>query len=185
MTIGALATVETGSDCVGPVAVVVMGPAGTGKTTTARLLSARLGWEFAEGDRFHPQVNVDKMTRGVPLDDADRAPWLAGIRDWISAQADSGHGVVVTCSALKRSYRDILRQATADVRFVQLLADEKLAAARMASRSGHFMPPALLSSQYAALEALQPDESGVRVEADQPPDTVVSQALTLLGLGTA
>jgi gluconokinase len=185
MTIGARATVETRSDRVVPVALVVMGPAGTGKTTTAQLLSARLGWEFAEGDRFHPQVNVDKMISGVPLDDADRAPWLAGIRDWISAQAGSGHNVVVTCSALKRSYRDILRQATADVRFVQLLADQNLAAARMAGRTGHYMPPALLPSQYAALESLQPDEPGACVAADQPPGAVVTQALTLLGLGRA
>lgn len=167
------------------IAVIVMGPAGAGKTTTAQLLSAQLGWAFAEGDRFHPQVNVDKMVAGIPLDDADRAPWLAGIRDWISTQAEAGHSVVVTCSALKRSYRDILREAKADVRFVQLLAGENLAAARIAGRSGHFMPPALLPSQFAALEALQPDEPGVRVGADQPPDAVATQTLTLLGLGTA
>src|SRR5688500_5995176 len=101
-----------------PVAVIVMGPAGVGKTTTAQLLAARLGWPFAEGDRFHPQANIDRMSRGIPLTDADRAPWLAGVRDWISRQAEAGNSVVVTCSALKRTYREILRGARADVRFV-------------------------------------------------------------------
>jgi gluconokinase len=165
-----------------PVAIIVMGPAGVGKTTTAQLLSARLDWPFSEGDRFHPQANIDRMSRGVPLGDTDRAPWLARIRDWISTQADAGRCVVVTCSALKRSYRDILRGARADVRFVQLLADEKLVAGRMAGRSGHFMPASLLASQFATLESLQPDEAGVRIAADKPPEVVVMQALTLLDL---
>ena len=160
-----------------PVAVIVMGPAGVGKTTTAHLLAASLGWPFAEGDRFHPQANIDRMSRGIPLTDADRAPWLAGVRDWISLQADSGHSVVVTCSALKRTYRDVLRGARADVRFVQLLADPEVAAARMTGRTGHFMPPSLLASQFAALESLQPDEAGVRIAAEKPPDIVAAQAM--------
>ena len=165
-----------------PLALVVMGPSGTGKATTAQLLSARLGWPFAEGDGFHPRANIEKMSLGVPLTDADRAPWLTGIRDWISQQAEAGKSVVVTCSALKRSYRDTLREASAEVRFLELLADQKVVAARMKGRSGHFMPPSLLASQFSVLEALQPDEAGVRVATDGPPDVVVTQALAALGL---
>jgi gluconokinase len=159
-----------------------MGPAGVGKTTTAEHLSAILNWPFAEGDRFHPQSNIDLMTRGVPLDDAHRAPWLARIRDWISSQADCGRSVVVTCSALKRRYRDILREARAEVRFVQLIADEREIAARLAGRSGHFMPASLLTSQFAALEPLQSDEKGVRIAVDAPPEAVAKQALDALAL---
>lgn len=165
-----------------PVAVIVTGPAGVGKTTTAELLSARLGWRFAEGDSFHPQANIESMSRGVALSDADRAPWLASIRDWISQQAAAGHSVVVTCSALKRSYRDILREAHADVRFVQLIADQHVVGSRMTGRSGHFMPPSLLASQFAALEALQTDEAGVCIAAEEPPDVVVTRALAALDL---
>jgi gluconokinase len=164
------------------VAIVVMGPAGIGKTTTAEQLAAALGWAFAEGDSFHPQANIDRMSRGIPLEDADRAPWLARLRDWISTQAAAGRSTVVTCSALKRSYRDILREADADVRFVQLVGDEKLAAARLAGRSGHFMPASLLASQYGALESLQADEAGVQIAASQSSSDVVQQILTTLGL---
>ena len=165
-----------------PVAVIVAGPAGVGKTTTAQLLSARLGWPFAEGDRFHSQANIDRMSRGEPLADGDRIPWLASIRDWISKQARAGHSVVVTCSALKRSYRDILRGARADVRFVQLTAGRDIVGSRMAGRNGHFMPPSLLASQFAALEALQPGEAGVSIAAEEPPDVVVTRILAALDL---
>ena len=164
------------------VALVVMGPSGTGKTTTAQLLSARLGWLFAEGDQFHPQANIEKMSEGIPLTDADRAPWLAGIRDWISRRAGEDKDVVVTCSALRRIYRDTLRDARADVRFLELRADQNVVAARMGARSGHFMPASLLASQFSILEPLAPDEPGVRVAADAPPDIVVTQALAALDL---
>lgn len=164
------------------IAIVVMGPAGVGKTTTAEQLATALGWPFAEGDSFHPQTNIDRMSRGIPLEDADRAPWLVRLRDWISTQAAAARSVVVTCSALKRRYRDILRDADADVRFVQLVADEKLAAARLSGRSGHFMPVSLLASQYAALEPLQADEPGVQIAASQSSSDVVRQILTTLGL---
>ena len=168
-----------------PIAVIVMGPSGIGKTTVAELLSERLAWPFAEGDRFHSQANVDRMTRGFALGDAERAPWLARIRDWISEQAEDGHCVVVASSALKRGYRDILRGAQADVRFLQLVAEENVVARRIAQRSGHYMPGSLLSSQFAALESLQPDEAGVRIPADRPPESVAMEAVTLLDLHPA
>lgn len=164
------------------VAIVVMGPAGVGKTTIAQRLCATLGWPFAEGDSFHPTASIDKMTRGIPLDDADRAPWLARIRDWITDQAAAGRNVVVTCSALKRHYRDTLREARADVRFVQLLADEKLVATRLSGRSGHFMPASLLASQFATLEALQADEAGIQLAANQPADALVKRTIAALRL---
>jgi gluconokinase len=167
-----------------PIALIVMGPSSTGKTTTAELLSGRLQWEFAEGDTFHPAANIEKMSAGIPLDDADRQPWLEKIRDWITDHAKAGRNVVITCSALKRSYRDILASAEADVRFVELVADKKLVAERMAKRKGHFMPASLLDSQFATLEVLQPDETGVKITVDAPPETVVERALAGLALNS-
>jgi gluconokinase len=165
--------------------VVVMGPSGVGKTTTAELLAERLGWTFAEADTFHPQANIDKMTAGVPLDDDDRAPWLALIRDWIGAQAAAGRDSVVTCSALKRRYRDVLRQAPARVRFLSLAATPDLVEGRLASRKGHYMPASLLASQFAALEPLGPEEDGVSVEVSAAPDAVVERAVAALRLVAA
>lgn len=164
------------------VCLVVMGPSGVGKTTVAERLAQQLGWTFAEGDGFHPPENIAKMSSGIPLGDADRAPWLALIRDWIRRQADEGRSTVITCSALKRRYRDILREAGIPVRFVQLSADPDLVAERIAARRGHYMPPSLLASQFADLEPLQPDEDGVLVSVAGTPDTVTAQALTALGL---
>ncbi|TWH32122.1 gluconate kinase (SKI family) [Isoptericola variabilis J7] len=115
--------------------VVVMGVAGSGKTTVATLLAARLGVEYAEADEFHSPENIAKMSAGTPLTDADRAPWLAAIRDWLTAEADAGRPGVVTCSALKRSYRDVLRSARGRVRFVHLTGTPELLAERMSSRS--------------------------------------------------
>ena len=166
-----------------PIAVIVMGPSSIGKTTTAELLSAKLGWLFAEGDTFHPAANIEKMSKGIPLDDEDRKPWLASIRDWISEHADEGRNVIITCSALKRSYRDILRQARADVRFVELIADKKVVGERMARRKGHFMPPSLLASQFATLEDLHADERGIKIAVDVPPEAVVARAIAGLDLG--
>jgi gluconokinase len=167
---------------VAPVCVVVMGPSGVGKTTLAERLAARLGWAFAERDSFHPPANVAKMSQGIPLDDADRASWLVVLRDWIGAQAAAGHDTVVTCSALKRRYRDVLRETACRVRFVQLEADPALVGQRIGARKGHYMPPSLLASQLAALEPLQDDEDGVAVSVAAKPDEVTRAALTALGL---
>ncbi|MBB3035952.1 gluconokinase [Hoyosella altamirensis] len=163
-------------------ALVVMGVAGVGKTTTAQLLAEQLGWMRAEADEFHPQTNIDKMASGTPLTDADRMPWLESIRDWISEQAAAGDDVVLTCSALKRSYRDVLRQANARVRFVFLHGPAPLIAERMQQRSGHFMPTSLLDSQFGDLEPLHPDEDGVTVDLRDTTHQIVTTALTALNL---
>lgn len=163
--------------------LVVMGVAGSGKTTLAELLERRLGRVYAEADEFHPQANIDKMAAGTPLDDEDRWPWLAAIRDWLTEQTRAGRGAVVTCSALKHSYRDLLREAEGRVRFVHLTADPALIGERMAHRSGHFMPPALLPSQLATLEPLREDEDGVTVVVDVAPDEVADRTVEALGLG--
>ena len=165
--------------------VVVMGVAGSGKTTLAVELTRRLGWPYAEADDFHPPANVAKMAAGVPLTDEDRWPWLEAIRDWLTAQARAGRSTVVTCSALRLAYRDVLRQAEGRVRFVHLTADPALLSARLARRSGHFMPATLLASQLATLESLVPGEDGVVIVVDVPPDAVADRAIKLLGLESA
>ncbi len=167
-----------------PVALVVMGTSGVGKTTVAKGLAAALGWRFAEGDDFHPPANVAKMKGGTPLTDADRRPWLEAIRDWMSGRATEGESTVATCSALKRAYRDTLRGADADVRFVFLTADPTLIAERIAERRGHYMPASLLASQLADLEPLAADEPGVTVSVDAAPNAVVADALARLGLSS-
>ncbi|AEG43512.1 gluconokinase [Isoptericola variabilis] len=160
--------------------VVVMGVAGSGKTTVATLLAARLGVEYAEADEFHSPENIAKMSAGTPLTDADRAPWLAAIRDWLTAEADAGRPGVVTCSALKRSYRDVLRSARGRVRFVHLTGTPELLAERMAHRSGHFMPTSLLPSQLATLEPLGDDEDGLAVDVAAPPEEIAESVLARL-----
>lgn len=162
--------------------VVVMGPSGVGKTTVAKLIAERVGWRFAEADAFHPPANIDKMSKGVPLTDDDRWPWLALIRDWMSDEAAAGRDSVVTCSALKRSYRDVLRGAHARVRFVALTASAKLVEARMAERKGHYMPVSLLASQFAALEPLAGDEDGVEIDVGADAATVTTRVLAALGI---
>lgn len=165
-----------------PLHLVLMGVAGSGKTTLARILQDRLELPYAEADDFHPRANVDKMRAGTPLTDADRAPWLAALRDWLTAQARAGRSTVVTCSALRRAYRDVLREAEGRVRFVHLVAGPDLIGERLAARSGHFMPPSLLPSQLATLEPLADDEDGIVVAVDVPPDEVAARVLTALGL---
>lgn len=165
--------------------VVVMGPSGIGKTTVAEGVAKHLGWEFAEGDSFHPPENVAKMSSGVPLQDTDRMPWLASIRDWIKQRAEAGRDTVITCSALKQRYRDILRESGAAVCFVQLEADQELVHKRISARQGHYMPPSLLASQFADLEPLQPGEDGVTVSVAGTPEVVIADTLKALGLDAA
>jgi gluconokinase len=161
-----------------PHVVVVMGVAGTGKTTIGPLLAARLGVPYAEGDEFHPQANIDRMAAGIPLDDADRWPWLDAIGAW--AHGREGLGGVVGCSALKRSYRDRLRAAAPGIVFVHLTGDRKLIEDRMTHRRGHFMPTALLDSQFATLQPLQPDERGVAVDVSGSPEEITARAVAAL-----
>ncbi len=163
-----------------PPHLVVMGVSGSGKTTVATRLADRLGRPFAEADDMHPPANVAKMSAGTPLTDADRRPWLATVRDWLTGQADQGRSAVVTCSALRRVYRDVLHEAAGGVTFVHLDGDPELLAERMAARKGHFMPPSLLRSQLDTLEPLEPDEDGVRVAIDGTPDEIVAEALRRL-----
>lgn len=162
--------------------VVVMGVSGSGKTTVAQLLAERVDARFAEADQFHPQANIDKMSAGHPLDDEDRAPWLADIAAWLGARAATGEAAVVTCSALKRAYRDVLRTAGPGVRFVHLAGPQQVIADRLQGRSGHFMPPTLLDSQYADLEPLGEDEAGVTLDVTLDPETLAGQAAAALGI---
>ncbi|MFI6172808.1 gluconokinase [Nocardia sp. NPDC051052] len=147
--------------------VVVMGVSGSGKSTVGRALAAELGVEYAEGDDFHPAANIAKMAAGIPLDDADRAPWLDLVAAWMGERTERGG--VITCSALKHAYRDRLRAAASDAFFLHLAAPREELAHRMTDRTGHFMPSSLLDSQLAALEPLADDERGSTVDATRDP----------------
>jgi gluconokinase len=158
--------------------IVVMGVSGSGKTTVGSRLADALGVEYAEGDDFHPRANVAKMAAGAPLDDADRAPWLDALAAWMAER--SGQGGVVTCSALKRIYRDRLRASAPEAFFLHLSVPRPELERRVAGRRGHFMPPSLLDSQLATLEPLGPDEDGSTIDAARPPEEVVRQAVAAL-----
>ncbi|RIJ52885.1 gluconokinase [Clavibacter lycopersici] len=162
--------------------IVVMGISGSGKTTIATALTERLGWTFAEADEFHPEANIAKMTAGTPLTDDDRWPWLRAMRDWMTSEAEAGRSTVVTCSALKRSYRDLLGEAEGEVHLVQLTGDTELILERMKTRSGHFMPASLLPSQISTLEPLADDEHGLLVENTGTPAEVTERIVRALGL---
>ena len=168
-----------------PQHLVVMGVAGSGKTTVATLLARHLGTEYAEADQFHPEANIAKMSAGTPLTDEDRWPWLEAIRDWLSAEADAGRSGVVTCSALRRSYRDLLRTARGRVCFVHLDGSPELLAERMAHRSGHFMPTSLLPSQLATLEPLDDDEPGFTLDVTSTLEQIVDEILARTRLSSA
>jgi len=159
---------------------VVMGVAGSGKTTVGRALARRLGWEFQEGDALHPPENVAKMRAGHPLDDDDRAPWLGAVAACIDDWRRTGRAGIITCSALKRRYRDIVVGDRPDVRLVYLYGSRALLAERIASRRGHFMPPALLDSQLATLERPGPDEQPIAVAVDQPVAAIVDRVVAAL-----
>lgn len=154
--------------------IVVMGVSGSGKTTIGVALADALGVEYADADAFHPQANIDKMRSGAPLTDEDRAPWLDGVAAWIrDHQAGGG---VVSCSALKRRYRDVLRGG-GQVWFLHLDGDRDVIAERMRERTGHFMPVSLLDSQLAALERLEPGEPGAVFDLTRAPEDIVTAAL--------
>jgi gluconokinase len=155
------------------VGIVVMGVTGAGKSTVGSLLSEKLSRPLIEGDSLHPPANIEKMSRGTPLNDDDRLPWLKAIAARIDAARNAGLPIIVTCSALKRSYREILTDGHDDVGFVYLKGAKDLIAGRLAARKGHFMPPQLLDSQMAALQEPSADEPSMVIAIDAPPDDIV------------
>jgi gluconokinase len=158
--------------------VVLMGVSGTGKTEVGTRLAKALGGEFVEGDDYHPPANIEKMRSGVPLDDADRQPWLETLSREIGKWLDAGKTVVLACSALKQRYRDILKAGRPGVRFVHLEGDPDLIRSRLAKRRGHYMPASLLDSQFAALE--EPRDA-ITVRVDGTPDEIVAEIGKKLG----
>jgi carbohydrate kinase (thermoresistant glucokinase family) len=162
--------------------IVVMGVSGSGKTTVGALLAGMLRWEFADADDFHPPSNVQKMASGIPLTDEDRWPWLDAIAAWIDAHRAAGTRGVVTCSALKRRYRDVLIGNRHDVALAYLQGDNTLIAQRMAMRHEHFMPLALLQSQLDALEEPAPDERAAMVSIDGTPKAIAENIAAALHL---
>lgn len=159
-----------------------MGVSGSGKSTVAAALAARLGFVLADGDSFHPESNVAKLARGEPLTDADREPWLRALAEWIESQHAVGRSSVLACSALKRRYRDTLRAAAPQhVRFVYLEVPAETLHARLLHRKGHFVGSGLLDSQLATLEPLELDEAGITVDGSAAPATIVDGIARLLG----
>lgn len=152
-----------------------MGVSGSGKTTVGELLAERLGVDFGDADDFHPAESVAKMAAGTPLTDHDRQPWLTAIAEWLADRAD--RGAVVTCSALKRAYRDVLRAGAPDVWFLHLEGSPELVTERVAERTDHFMPADLVESQFDTLEPLGADERGVVIDATRSPTQIVEAFL--------
>jgi gluconokinase len=162
------------------VILVLMGVSGCGKSTVAGLVAGRLGWPLAEGDDLHPAANVAKMASGHPLDDEDRWPWLARIREWMDEREAAGESGIVTCSALKRRYRDVLRDG--EVVFVHLHGTREQLLARLTARQGHFMPESLLDSQLADLEPPGEDEKAISIDIGPPPAVQATTILDKLAL---
>ena len=157
--------------------IIVMGVSGCGKSTIAEGLAGALGGRFFDGDHFHPQANIDKMSRGEPLTDEDRWPWL----DALGAAAPKTGRVVIACSALRRVYRERLAAAAGEgIAFIHMAGTKDLIAERMKTRSGHFMPPALMDSQFATLEPLEPDERGLTLNIENAPEALIEDALRAL-----
>jgi gluconokinase len=157
--------------------VVLMGVSGSGKTTVGRLVAARLGWTFLDADDLHPPTNVAKMEAGLPLDDEDRAPWLAAVRETIDRWRATGTDAVLACSALARRHREVLGDG---LRFVLLEGSRELLQRRLEERTGHFMPATLLASQLAALEV---PEDAIRVTVDRPPEALAEELAEAIGAG--
>ena len=162
------------------VTVVLMGVSGSGKSTVMERMVERFGWASAEADDFHPAANVAKMASGHPLTDEDRWPWLRALATWIGKREAAGENGVITCSALRRAYRDLLRDGHPSVRFVHLVVDPEALERRMKQRRGHFMPSSLLGSQLEILEAFQPDEPGLVVSGELPCDEIVNEVVARL-----
>ena len=150
--------------------LILMGVVGSGKTTVGKLLAHELGWKFADADDFHPRANVDKIRRGIPLDDCDRVPWLSALHDAIEQWNESQQNVVLACSALKQSYRNKLRAGS--VHFVYLKGSQQLIASRLRSRQGHFASESILASQFADLE--EPADA-ITVGVDQTPEAIAAK----------
>lgn len=168
-----------------PSVLIVMGVSGCGKSTVGQALGAALGWEFRDGDAFHPPSNVAKMKSGAPLTDEDRWPWLDAIARYIDETGEKGGHAIIACSALKRVYRDRLKGTRADVVFVHLAGSKELIEARMAARKNHFMPLGLLDSQFATLEPPTEPEGAIIVSVAGAPDEIVDDVLARIGLRTA
>jgi gluconokinase len=166
-----------------PCALIVMGVSGSGKSTIAEKLAERMGWRYEDGDTFHPASNVAKMSAGHPLTDEDRWPWLQAIADEIDRTCKTGESIVIACSALKHSYRDVLVHGRDDVRIVYLRGTQELIASRLSQRKGHFMPPGLLASQFKTLEPPDPDENPLTVSIDASVEEIVDDIIGQLRLG--
>jgi len=163
-----------------PMPVVVFGVSGSGKSTVGEALAQRLAYEFCDADDLHSRANIDKMHAGHPLTDEDRWPWLAAVGERMTDVLARERGVVMACSALKRSYRDLLRDHVASTFFVFLDGSEELISSRVNARQGSFMPASLLSSQFEALEPLGADEIGVRIDVGQDLTDIVEEAAAAL-----
>lgn len=161
-------------------AIIVMGVSGAGKSTVAAALAARLGFALEDADAYHPPANIAKMHAGIPLTDDDRWPWLQAIADAIDRKAAAGAPAVIACSALKRTYRDVLVHGRDDVRLVYLKGSRDLIAERLARRSDHFMPASLLDSQFATLEEPAADENAIVVDIDAPVDDIAGAVVARL-----
>ena len=160
--------------------MIVMGVSGCGKSTVGRLLAAKLGSAFIDGDDLHPASNKEKMAAGHPLNDGDRTPWLATIGDELSESVQGGTPAVIACSALKRSYRDLLRGHEPSTVFIHLRGTADLIQHRLDERSHEYMPPTLLASQLSTLEALEPDEAAIEVDVSLTPEDIVAQVAKAL-----